>query len=96
MEALRAGSALAAGALSGGSSCFLRWRDRCAGPAQRTTASSQDCLTESAPENVGEKKLPETVLFMACIIMIISPLTLSLLNTLLRTSVAPMFDAMSA
>jgi hypothetical protein len=30
--------------------------------------------------NIGEKKLPEMVLFMACIIMMISTLPLALLN----------------
>jgi hypothetical protein len=43
-------------------------RERCFGPAtitttiattHHTTARIHDCLTESAPENIGEKKLPE-------------------------------------
>ena len=62
------------GEISEGSSCFVCLRERCLDPATITTtiatthhtaASSHDCLTESAPENMGEKKLPETVLFMA-------------------------------
>src|SRR5829696_6246230 len=95
---------VALGSSSPFSSCFLCVRDKCAGPAKMTTtiatahhtaASIHDCLTESAPENMGEKKLPEMVLFMACIIMMISTLPLALLNTQLRTSVAPMIDTMS-
>jgi hypothetical protein len=33
----------------------------------QTNASSHDWRIESLPENIGEKKLPETVLFAACI-----------------------------
>src|SRR5829696_4559230 len=86
------------------SSCFLCVRDKCAGPANMTTtiatahhvaASIHDCLTESTPVNIGEKNWPEMVLFMACIIMMISTLPLALLNTQLRTSVAPMIDTIS-
>jgi hypothetical protein len=29
----------------------------------QTRATSQDCRAESAPENIGEKKLPEIALF---------------------------------
>src|SRR5215207_818487 len=77
------------------SSCFLCLRERCFGPAtittaiattHHTTASNHDCLTESAPENIGEKKLPEMVLFMACISMTISTLPLALLNTQVNTT----------
>ena len=38
-----------------------------------------------SPGNIGEKKLPETALFAACINMMISTLPLALLNTQLKT-----------
>src|SRR5829696_1826229 len=86
------------------SSCFLCVRDKCAGPAKMTTtiatthhvaASIHDCLTESAPENMGEKNWPEMVLFIACIIMMISTLPLALLKTQLKMITAPMISTMS-
>jgi hypothetical protein len=38
----------------------------------QTKASNQDWRTESAPENIGGKKLPATALFAACINMMIN------------------------
>jgi hypothetical protein len=79
-------------------------RERSSGPARRittiatthhTTASNHDCLTESAPENIGEKKLPEMVLFEACISMMISTLPRALLNTQLKTITAAMISTTS-
>ena len=54
----------------------------------QTKASNHASRTESAPENIGEKKLPETALFAACINMMISTLPLALLNTQLKTITA--------
>jgi hypothetical protein len=45
---------------------------------------------------MGEKKLPETVLFIACISMMISTLPLALLNTQLKMITAPMIVNRSA
>jgi hypothetical protein len=47
----------------------------------QTKASSHDWRIESPPENIGEKKLPETVLFAACITMMINTLPRALLKT---------------
>src|SRR5215212_3423280 len=80
------------------SSCFRCFRERCCGPYTTTTtiatahhsaANSHACLTESTPENIGLKKLPEMVLFMACISMRINTLPLALLNTQLKTITKP-------
>jgi hypothetical protein len=46
-----------------------------------TRASIHDWRTESAPVNIGEKKLPEMVLFAACITMMINTLPRALLKT---------------
>src|SRR5919112_425118 len=83
-------------ALSGAVSvCLVCLRERCSGPVATTTttatahhnaASSHDSLTESAPENIGEKKLPEMVLFMACSSITISTLPSALLNTQATTT----------
>jgi hypothetical protein len=85
-------------------SCLLCLRERCSGPvatttmiatAHHSTASSHDCLTESTPENIGEKKLPEMVLFIACINMAISTLPLALLNTHAKTTDTAITSTMS-
>src|SRR5918998_2420138 len=85
-------------------SCFLCLRERCFGPATTTTAtatahhtaaSSHDCLTESAPENIGEMKLSETVLNMAWKSMTISTLPPVPLYTHVSTSVQAMMFTMS-
>ena len=85
-------------------SCLLCLRDRCSGPVATTTtiatatqsaASSHDSLTESAPENIGPKKLPEMVLFIACITMAINTLPLALLNTQAKTTDAAIISTMS-
>jgi hypothetical protein len=55
--------------------------------AHHTAASSHDCLTESAPENIGEMKLIETVLNMAWKSMTISTLPPVPLYTHVSTSV---------
>jgi hypothetical protein len=79
-------------------------RERCSGPvattttiatAHHSTASSHDCLTESAPENIGEKKLPEMVLFIACIIIAINTLPSALLNTQANTTDTAITSTMS-
>ena len=61
----------------------------------QTRASIHDSRTESAPENIGEKKLPETALFAACISMMISTLPLALLNTQLKTITAARISTIS-
>src|SRR5918997_5735599 len=48
-----------------------------------------------SPENIGPMKLPEMVLFMACISMMINTLPLALLNTQLKTITKPMMNTLS-
>ena len=45
--------------------------------------------------NIGEKKLPETVLFAACITMMINTLPRALLKTQLKTIVPAKISTMS-
>ena len=70
----------------------LYFRERFVGPeititktatTHQTKASSHASRTESAPVNIGEKKLPETALLAACINMTISTL-MTLVNTQLE------------
>jgi SRSO17 transposase len=79
-------------------------RERVVGPATtitktattaQTKASNHDWRIESAPENIGEKKLPETALFAACISMMISTLPPVLLKTQLKTITAARISTMS-
>src|SRR5215207_6364387 len=95
--------AAVSGAMSA-SCCRSCRRERCVGPAQmitaiaaqhHTPASSHDCRIESAPLNMGEKKLPDMVLFAACITMMISTLPPTLLKTALKTITAPKINTMS-
>lgn len=52
-----------------------------------SATSSHPCLTQSAPENMAEKKPPEITLFMLCISMAINTHPLVLLNTHVNTTV---------
>lgn len=54
----------------------------------QTRASSQDFRAESAPENIGEKKLPEIAWFAACSTITINTLPRALLNNQLTTMTA--------
>src|SRR5918995_282665 len=98
------GDAVATSGCTGAPSCLWCLRERCCGPYTTTTtiatthhsaAYSHANRTESAPENIGPMKLPEKVLFMACLSMMISTLPLALLNTQLKTITKPKMNTIS-
>ena len=86
------------------SSCLWYLREKFVGPeititrtatTHQTKASNHASRTESAPVNIGEKKLPDTALLAACINMMINTLPLALLNTQLKTITAARISTIS-
>src|SRR5215208_4703075 len=63
--------------------------------AHHSAANNHASLAESAPENIGPKKPPEMVLFVACISMASNTLPRVLLKTQVKTTVHETMNTMS-